>query len=363
MLERIDFAKTVKVSEDADGFSWFNLSNPSVDEILECNRRWNIPLDFMSVVLDSHEISRAEGLDRQTPDQAIMLGLLYPINDFSDPAISSTPDLPNDPGDRFTKVKKEKKKRHLIQESGTYSVRLLSIIWLPGLLLTVTPRQLNIDELLTERRQPDFHGGSDFSEADLARLEPELFFESPEDIIALLIWEINRQFIQATRILEQRREHLQRLLAHSGKTEILMAISQLQESLVRFETAADENREVIMKLADFEPFALGERQSEWLNDILTESHQAEKMIGQEAKMLQQLNETFSAIISNNLNVTMKILTSLTIIITIPTIIGGLWGMNVALPFEDMALAFWILIALSLFICLVVTYILHKKDLL
>ncbi len=347
MLEKIKLPPGGQ-EDGNDGFIWYNLSNPSVDEILDCHQRWEIPVDYMSVVLDPHEIPRTDGLKRENPEAAAMLGLLYPINDADQ---------------MMHPLTNAGKSKAYIQESGTYGVRLLSIIRKPGLLLTVTQRQLNIADLLTERRRPDYHGESSLSEAEMTALEPKLRFNTPEDIIALLIWEINRQFIAACRILEQRRERIQKQLAHSGKTEVLMAISQLQESLVRFETAVNENRSVIEQLPGFYAFQHYEHAPEWMQDILTESHQAEMMIGQESKMLQQLNESYSAIISNNLNVTMKILTSLTIIITIPTIIAGLWGMNVALPLDDRPSAFTILCLMSLAICLIVAYILKKKDLL
>ena len=55
------------------------------------------------------------------------------------------------------------------------------------------------------------------------------------------------------------------------------------------------------------------------------------------KLLEQYSTAVSAIVSNNLNLIMKVLTSLTIILTIPTIVGGIYGMNVRLPFEN---AYW-----------------------
>ena len=57
------------------------------------------------------------------------------------------------------------------------------------------------------------------------------------------------------------------------------------------------------------------------------------MVEQTGELLKQLNQLYSSIVSNNLNLIMKVLTSITIVLTIPTIIGGIWGMNLALPFE------------------------------
>ena len=141
-----------------------------------------------------------------------------------------------------------------------------------------------------------------------------------------------------------------------------MAISQLQESLVRFEIALEENDKVIAAISQTEAFNKNEDLREWQRDIQIESHQAKKMVIQEARMLNQLNNTFSSIISNNLNVTMKILTSLTIILTVPTIISGLWGMNVSLPFENNPVGFWIVILLTTALSLGIAYLLNRKDL-
>jgi magnesium transporter len=77
------------------------------------------------------------------------------------------------------------------------------------------------------------------------------------------------------------------------------------------------------------------------------------------KLVEQMNQTFSAIVSNNLNNIMKILTSLTIILTIPTIVGSIYGMNIKLPIAERDDAFIWLVLLTLFICIVTTYYLKK----
>ena len=87
------------------------------------------------------------------------------------------------------------------------------------------------------------------------------------------------------------------------------------------------------------------------------------MASQTNKMLEQLDTSFSSIIQNNLNVIMKVLTSITIIITIPMIIAGLWGMNVALPFMDSKYAFILTLLLMLVLMLAAFILLKRKDLL
>ena len=72
-------------------------------------------------------------------------------------------------------------------------------------------------------------------------------------------------------------------------------------------------------------------------------------------------DAFASIISNNLNTVMKILTSFTVVLAIPTIFASLWGMNVAVPFQQSAFGFWIVLGMALAASAAVFWILwHKK---
>ena len=65
-------------------------------------------------------------------------------------------------------------------------------------------------------------------------------------------------------------------------------------------------------------------------------------------------DAFASIISNNLNITMKVLTSLTMVLSVPTIIFSLWGMNVPVPFEQASFGFWIVLLIAV-VCMVVSF--------
>jgi len=93
--------------------------------------------------------------------------------------------------------------------------------------------------------------------------------------------------------------------------------------------------------------------------VIIETEQAKTTARIRLKLVEQMNQTFSAIISNNLNNIMKILTSLTIILTIPTIIGSIYGMNIKLPIAERDDAFLWLILLTVIISLLTTYYLKK----
>ena len=78
-------------------------------------------------------------------------------------------------------------------------------------------------------------------------------------------------------------------------------------------------------------------------------------------ILSRTMDTYASIISNNLNVVMKFLTSVTIVLSIPTLIASIWGMNVQLPFQNHPYGFLILVGITTGISLISYFILRKKD--
>ena len=74
-------------------------------------------------------------------------------------------------------------------------------------------------------------------------------------------------------------------------------------------------------------------------------------------------DAYASIISNNLNGVMKFLTSITIVLAIPTMISSFWGMNVNLPFQNSRFGFLTMIIISVVLTLLVTWWLKRKDML
>ena len=81
------------------------------------------------------------------------------------------------------------------------------------------------------------------------------------------------------------------------------------------------------------------------------------------EVLNGTMDAYASIISNNLNVVMKFLASITIVLSLPTLIASIWGMNVPLPFANNLYGFWIVIGISILISLVAFVWLKKKDML
>ena len=97
-----------------------------------------------------------------------------------------------------------------------------------------------------------------------------------------------------------------------------------------------------------------------LEDVIIENKQAIEMANIYSNILSGTMDAFASIISNNLNIVMKLLASITIVMAIPTIISGFFGMNVGVPLENMRGAFYIICGGTALICGIVAWILYKK---
>lgn len=98
-----------------------------------------------------------------------------------------------------------------------------------------------------------------------------------------------------------------------------------------------------------------------LEEVIIENKQAIEMANIYSNILSGTMDAFASIISNNLNIVMKFLASITIVLSIPTVISGLFGMNVPVPFGEHPYGFYIVILIISGISALVTYILAKKD--
>ena len=72
-------------------------------------------------------------------------------------------------------------------------------------------------------------------------------------------------------------------------------------------------------------------------------------------------DAYVSIIQNNQNIVFKIMTAVTIIMSLPTIISGFFGMNVAIPYENDPNAFLYILIFSIFIMIIIAYIFKKRN--
>ena len=105
---------------------------------------------------------------------------------------------------------------------------------------------------------------------------------------------------------------------------------------------------------------------ELLGDVIVENRQAIEMTTIYRDIINGTRELMSSVIDNRLNNVMKYLTSITIVMAIPTVISGMYGMNVEekwMPLSDTPHGFLIICVLTLLICILTLLFLYKKRML
>lgn len=177
-------------------------------------------------------------------------------------------------------------------------------------------------------------------------------------------------YLKYLRILDDRSAELQHHLSHSMKNEALLQLLDIQKSLVYFTTSLRANGIVMEKLtriqlvkAEDAPASMlikmYPEDEDLLEDAITENRQAIEMSSIYSSVLTGSMDAYAALISNNMTSVMKFLTSVTIVLSLPTIIASIYGMNVGLPFQSSSFAFIGIMGITLGIAGASAYALYR----
>lgn len=290
---------------------WIEMVHPTQEDIQKIAQRYHFPVDYLSDLKDTDEISRVENIE--TEHGASLFMLLYPY-----------------------KAENE--------DECYYKTRAMSIIMVDNIVITAVEEAISV--------QPQDH---------ISSKEILDIYKKTENFILEIAWRISQKFILAVDDINQSIAQVEKKIRTSSKTDDYYHIINIKKSLISLELAIQENGPIMVELYETEKIFNSELSQEMLHDLQVEYKQANIMIKKATKIVEQLGDLYSAMISNNLNEMMKVLTSITIVLTVPTIIGGLWGMNMKLPLEDNPFAFGILVIITIIICIVIIAWLRKKD--
>ncbi len=137
---------------------------------------------------------------------------------------------------------------------------------------------------------------------------------------------------------------------------------------VKFESILNEfmsnlvpNNTVLQQLFTRRNLNLDEDDKDLVEDILLSTNQLMEVSKANIKNIVNLREAYSTIMTNNLNRVIKLFTSVTVLLTIPTIIASIYGMNVHLPLEDSPFAFAIIVGLIISITATLLYVFNKRQ--
>jgi magnesium transporter len=170
------------------------------------------------------------------------------------------------------------------------------------------------------------------------------------------------RYLTHLREINRMTESIEDQLQKSTRNREVLELLKYQKSLTYFATALRSNEVMFERVQRTQIFNYYEDDQDLLEDVLTENQQAIQMTSINTEILSSMMDAFASIISNNLNSVMKALAALTIILNLPTIVAGFYGMNVSyLPGAAHPLAFLNLIGIAVALTAIVTFIFYKRD--
>ena len=292
--------------------SWINLVNPSENEIKKVCENINIQEDFIRDALDYEEKAR---IDTEEDDNTILFVIDVPV------------------------IEKN-------EENDMYSTMPLGMIVVrDDFFITVSLRKNKVIEDFEKRKIKNFQTYKK------TRFIFQIFYLNSSYFLNYL-----KQINKETEIAEY-------ILKNSMKNKELLKLLSLEKGLVYFATSLKSNEIVMEKTMRGKIVKLYDDDEDILEDAIIENRQAIEMAQIYTNILNGTMDAYASIISNNLNGVMKFLTSITIVLAIPTMISSFWGMNVKLPFENSPIGFIIMVLIAVVLTLVVTWWLKRKDML
>jgi len=180
-------------------------------------------------------------------------------------------------------------------------------------------------------------------------------------MMVLKIFEkITQTYMESLKEINQRRNVMEQKLYASNRNEELLELMKIQKSLVYFVTALRSNEILLMKIARTNFLGLNEEEKEFLEDLVVDISQGLEMANIYTNILSSTLDAFASIINNNMNNVLKRLTSITIILSLPALVTGIYGMNVPIPYSTSPHAFYIPLVLSVGISIVISWYFMKK---
>lgn len=294
------------IDEMEDG-CWIDVVNPDEKEINFLINSFSLEPDFLRAALDEEESSRIESEDGNT-----LIIIDTPVCEVTENGV-------------------------------TYSTMPMGILVTQTHVITVSLRE---NSIITE-----------FTEGIVKNVHTEL----KTQFVLFIMLRVATRFLQHLKQIDKISIQLERQLRKSMKNKELIQLLDLQKSLVYFSTSLKSDETTLEKMMRGRYIKLYEDDQDILEDVLIEIKQAVEMSSIYLNILSGTMDAFASVISNNLNIVMKVLASITIVISIPNIIAGFYGMNVqGLP---LAQYFWFPIVISFALMGVVGYLLHRKDML
>ena len=270
---------------------WIDLVAPSPEEVERLHKEFGIDLQDMADCLDPNERSRIEVEERY--DLLVLRSLL--ADERSPERIQTMP---------------------------------IGII--------ATPKHI-----ITVRIGASFYGEDLCS--DLKR-RPHL--ETKEDLFLAIVRRVHRDIEKTIRPMERKIGAIQETILHARSAEVAHSAFALSNGLILLNTALLSNLNAISMLSRVRQLNMTKVQLDLAEDVENDVGQLYEMTTIYREIMSNILNAYETAVSNNLSFIMKTLTTISLILILPTLVASLYGMNVDLPFQDDPNAFWFVIGVS-----------------
>ncbi|MDF3004138.1 MAG: corA 1 [Oscillospiraceae bacterium] len=290
---------------EAQAGCWISMVAPNEQELQQISQRYCLDNDVLRAALDTDERSRFDA------DQGYTMVLV------NIPTVEEQSD------------------------KELYSTIPVSILIVSDAIITVCSEDSPVIRAFEQGKVRDFHT------------------QMKSRFILQFLYRIATLYLQYLRNVDKKSEEVEAQLHKSTQNRELIELLKLEKSLVYFTTALRSNEAVLEKLLRTELIKKYPEDSELLEDVIVENKQAIEMANIYSGILSGMMDAFASVISNNLNIVMKVLAIITIVMAIPTMIFSAYGMNVnmaGMPFAQSPWGFPIIIGLSVVLSVVVTLI-------
>ena len=274
---------------------WINSQELTNEEVELLISEYDVPRDFILDVLDTDERSRIE-----TEEDKVMIILRVPLNN---------------------------------QNNGVPFITVpMGIIIKGSQIITICSRRTEIIPSLIK-----------------AVNENKITICNQFDYVLRIFLISSVWFLQFLKEINVQTALIEKDLENATKNKELHRLLGMEKCLVFFITSLKSNEMVLAKMRNSRNMKGINHDEDLMEDVVIETKQALEMANVYSDIQSGMMDAFASIISNNLNVIMKQLTSVTILLMIPTLIASLFGMNIPNSFENSPFAFGYVIAIS--ICL------------
>lgn len=303
--------KLTELSEPQEG-CWINICPPfDRSELEETASQLDVPLDFLTDPLDIDERSRYE---REDDTRLIIVNTPYQN------------DNPTAGG------------------NAVFITIPIGIILTADYLITIAPAENPVLSRFLDNKVKNF--------------DPQ-----EHRLFVLQIFEQNvLRFLTCLKQLNTKRNLIERELYDSSRSKELKSLLSIEKSFVFFvnSLSANELLKMKMKRTDFLKINKDEELTDLFEDIIIDNSQASEMSKIYTEILNGTMDSYSSIVSNNLNIVIQRLTMITIILMVPTLVASFYGMNVPVPMENNPYAFIIILLIAVIVSLLVAWYFQRK---